>query len=119
MKFLKNLLGKNDDETPKWDIKPPAERPAPRRRAAAANESDAPATKEKNPFLDGDFEDMEIVNQTSPAELDPYATNSWKYDKDADTRKLKTLHLAASGKEEEGEDFNPYDTGVFRRGWKD
>ena len=120
MKFLKNLLGQEDDK-PKWDIKPPEQRPAPRRRAAAADECAQPAKKkEPNPFLDDSFEDMEIVNETSPAEMDPYASNAWKYDQEADTRKLKTLHIgSATDKEDKDPDFNPYDTGVFRRGWKD
>lgn len=119
MKFLKNLLGKPEEKR-KWDIKPPTERPAPRRRAAVVEETIEPAKKEKNPFLDNEFEDMELVNETSPAKMDPYASNSWKLDKDADTRKLKTLHLVSSGKKEaKGESCNPYDTGVFRRGWKD
>ena len=75
--------------------------------------------KEKNPFLDNDFEDMEIINETAPAKVDPYASNTWKVDQDADTRKLKTLHLVSGTEQDNSEDFNPYDTGVFRRGWKD
>ena len=118
MKFIKNLLGQTDDK-PKWDIKPQDERPAPRRRAEAVVECAAPPKKEKNPFLDDDFEDMEIINETAPAKVDPYASNTWKIDQDADTRKLKTLHLTSSREEDNDEDFNPYDTGVFRRGWKD
>jgi len=119
MKFLKNLLGSKTDEAPKWDIKPPAERPAPRRRAEAVAECAEPPKKEENPFLDNEFEDMEIINDTAPAKVDPYASNTWKVDQDADTRKLKTLHLVSGKQEDNSEEFNPYDTGVFRRGWKD
>ena len=62
---------------------------------------------------------MEIINETTPAKVDPYASNTWKIDQDADTRKLKTLHLVSGKEKDNSEDFNPYDTGVFRRGWKD
>ncbi len=118
MKFLKNLLGQKKPKGTRWNVKPPQDRPAPRRRVAAAN---APAQnkKEKNPFLDDDFEEMELINDVAPIKVDPYASNTWKYEQDSDTRKLKTLHLVSKGEEKPDEDFNPYDNGVFRRGWKD
>ncbi len=119
MKFLKNLLGHKEPEGPRWNIKPPEDRPAPRRRTEAAEPPPAPQKKEKNPFLDDDFEEMELVNDVAPVKVDPYASNSWKYDQDSDTRKLKTLHLVSKGEQKSADDFNPYDTGVFRRGWKD
>ena len=119
MKFLKNLLGKNESEGPRWDVKPAEDRPAPRRRAEVTQPDPAPAIKEENPFLDEQFSDMEIINDVSPIKDDPYSSNTWKYEQESDTRKLKTLHLGSQTEKDPEEDFNPYDTGVFRRGWKD
>ncbi len=124
MKFLKNLLGQKEPDGPRWNTKPPGERPAPRRRIEGVGVTTLTPTikkKEKNPFLDEDFTDMELVNDVSPVKDDPYASNSWKYERESDTRKLKTLHLSSqTTKDKDSADkFNPYDTGVFRRGWKD
>ena len=119
MKFLKNLLGKNEHDDAGWKIKPLAERPAPRRRAEAAQPEPAPEKKEENPFLNQEFAEMEIVNDISPLKDDPYASNSWRSARESDTRKLKTLHIGKKAEEKSDEDFNPYDTGVFRGGWKD
>lgn len=119
MKFLKSLLRTKEPETPGFKFKPPEERPAPRRRAAVSEADVTPAKKEKNPFLDNDFSDMELINEAKASDADPYATNSWKHEKDADSRKLKTLHIGKHKGEPKDPDFNPYDTGVFRRGWKD
>ena len=119
MKFLKSLLGKKETKGPELKFKPPEQRPAPRRRVAVTEVESAPAKKEKNPFLDTDFDDMELVNDVTPARIDPYSSNSWKYEKDAESRKLKTLHIGKQTEKDKDQDFNPYDTGVFRRGWKD
>jgi len=122
MKFIKNLLGQKEPEGPRWNTKPPGERPAPRRNingVGVTTPTPTIAKKEKNPFLDDDFTDMELVNDVSPVKDDPYASNSWKYEQESDTRKLKTLHLGSQTVKGSTEDFNPYDTGVFRRGWKD
>lgn len=119
MKFLKSLLGKKEAEEPGLKFRPPEERPAPRRRVAVTEVDAKPAPKEKNPFLDTEFDEMELVNDVTPARVDPYASNAWKYDQDADTRKLKTLHIGKQTEKDKDPDFNPYDTGVFRRGWKD
>jgi len=120
MKFIKNLLGQKEPEGPRWNTKPPGERPAPRRRAEVTEEPVAVVEKKaENPFLDDQFADMELVNDVSPVKDDPYASNTWKYAQESDTRKLKTLHLGSQTAKGSSEDFNPYDTGVFRRGWKD
>lgn len=120
MKFLKKLLGQDEPEGSQWKVKPLEERPAPRRRAEAAQPEPAPAAKtEKNPFLDEQFAEMELINDVSPIKDDPYASNTWKHDRESDSRKLKTLHLGSQTEKKSDEDFNPYDTGVFRRGWKD
>lgn len=119
MKFLKNLLGQKEPEGPRWNTKSPEERPAPRRRTEVAEPDPQPAKAEVNPFLGDQFAEMEIVNDVSPVKDDPYASNTWKYEQESDARKLKTLHIGSQTEKASGEDFNPYDTGVFRRGWKD
>lgn len=120
MKFLKKVLGINEPESSQLKFKPPEERPAPRRRVEVMAAEPVPAEKDKeNPFLDDQFADLEIVNDVSSVKDDPYASNSWKLDRDSDTRKLKTLHLGIQPEKKSDEDFNPYDTGVFRRGWRD
>ena len=62
MKFLKRLLGQDDDETPNWDVTPADQRPPPRRRAAAVAEMNEPEQKkdEENPFLDDAYQKFEL-----------------------------------------------------------
>jgi hypothetical protein len=40
-------------------------------------------------------------------------------DPENDTRKLKTIQIGQADKKPQGSQFNPYDTGSHRRGWKD
>jgi len=123
MKFLKQLFGKQDEEKPPtWDIKSPAERPEPRARATGQTYDSLPVApkKEPNPFLDDPMLDtMSLeVDSDGPAPEDPYQTNSWKFDPNSDTRKLKTIPFGQQTESSPKARFNPYDTGKMRRSWK-
>lgn len=135
MKILKSLFGKEQPQTPSWDIKPPAERPAPRVRrdmeptvplehAAATTEAPGPQNPQKkaepNPFLDDPMLDtmsLEADDLNFP-ESDPYQTSTWEMDPDNDTRKLRTFQSGNGADKDKRNAFNPYDTGKMKRGWK-
>jgi hypothetical protein len=74
--------------------------------------------REKNPFLDSDFAGLEIASDPLPESADPYSTNSWRYDRNDEARRSKAKEYGVHI-DEPPEDFNPYDTGVFRGAWKD
>jgi hypothetical protein len=132
MKFLKSLLGKNQDrdEAPDWNIRPPSERPPARRggalpvaNAGNANSADkAAANKEKkapDPFLDDPMLDtMSLEVDLLSDEDNPYSTHSWAKDPENETRKLKTIQIGAKTEKSAAADFNPYDTGKMRKTWK-
>jgi len=118
MKFVNKLLGRSD-EPPKWDIKPPAERPAARKKVEAFEEplpSQQPQVKD--PFLDDELLDnIQLEDDISP-EDNPYQTHTWEQDLENDTRKLKTIQIGEATEQQAESKFNPYDTGAMRRGWK-
>ena len=119
MKFLKKLMGQEEKATPQWDIKPPSERPAPR-KAMVFDEplpSEQPP-KEKDPFLDDEFLDTMTLEPDAIPEDNPYATTTWETQMENDTRKLKTVQIGEKTEKPAGSEFNPYDTGKMRRGWK-
>lgn len=116
MKFLKSLLNKDKDETPTWDIKPEAERPAPRKRRVEEKPL-PPADEEPNPFLDATLDTMQL-EQLDVNDDDPYQSYSWQLDPENDTRKLKTIQIGEAGEKDVESEHNPYDTGILRRGWK-
>lgn len=116
MKFLKNLFGNKPDDAPAWDVIPADQRPAPRAR----EEPVLPEIKEppeENPFLNDAYGKFELEDTTETHD-NPYSTQSWEVDIESDTRKLRALQLGKKTERADPEDFNPYDTGVFKRGWK-
>lgn len=120
MKILRKLFGSKEPYSPRWNPTPPEQRPAPRRRAAAA-QTIAPVEKsEKNPFLDEDFGDMELVNDV-PADVDdPYTSATWKVEQENNERTLKSTRMVSKKKKNNADKENPYDTGVFQsRDWRD
>jgi hypothetical protein len=124
MKFMKKLMGKSEQEKPKWDIKPPSERPLPKKQAAAVREPvpDLPDDneKEKNPFLDDEMLDtMELEVDLVAEDCDnPYDTISWTQSFENDSQKLRNVQIGRATEKKSGGQFNPYDTGSSRRGWK-
>jgi hypothetical protein len=118
MKFLNKLLGK-DDDTPKWAIKAPTERPAARKRNAtvAAEVETAPQPKAKDPFLDDPTMNTMSLEADFVPEDNPYVSKSLEDEMEDDTRKLRTIQT--SDKFEKPIAYNPYDTGSMRRGWKE
>lgn len=123
MSILKSLFGKQDEPTtPTWEIKPRPDRPAPSTRKQSLPEPPpAPeAKKEPNPFLDDPMLDtMSLeVDDLDLSEDNPYRSNSWELDPDNDTRRLRTIQIGAATEKKSGSNFNPYDTGKMRRGWK-
>ena len=121
MKFLRRLLGKQPDTLPSWEVTPAELRPPPRGRAAQAD-PEAPPTAKKpatdNPFLNEAFSGFELESDGEESHDDPYSSQSWKVSKNDESRKLKALNIGCKTERPDPEDFNPYDTGVFKRGWK-
>ena len=117
MKFFKNLLGKQD-ETPTWDIKPPTERPVSRKETTFDEPLPSTKPKEKDPFLDDEMLDTMQLEADAVPEDNPYQTHSWEQDLDNDTRKLKTIQVGEKSEKPVDSQYNPYDTGSMRRGWK-
>ena len=120
MKFLDKLLGKSPEEIPTWDITPESERPAPKARRTKAT-MDAPAIqpkKELNPFLDDAALDTMTLEAPTIPEDNPYATHTWEQDLENDTRKMRSIQIGDKTEKKPGSDFNPYDTGKMKRGWK-
>ena len=119
MKFIDKLLGRKEVEPAGRKARPAGQRPAPRKRTAVPETPPASsAQKEKNPFLDSDFAGLEIANDAKDS-ADPYSTNSWEYDRNDEARRLKAKEHGIVRLEDPPENFNPYDTGVFRGAWKD
>ncbi len=123
MSILKSLFGKKDEPTtPTWDIKPRAERAVkPKPRSNVTEPPPVPeAKKERNPFLDDPMLDtMSLqVDDLDFPEDNPYGTNTWELDPDNETRKLRTIQIGSGTEKKQDSDFNPYDTGKMRRGWK-
>ena len=120
MKFLDKLLGKVPEEIPTWDITPESERPAPKARRPKAA-MDAPSIqpkKEPNPFLDDAALDTMTLEAPIIPEDNPYATQTWEQDPENDTRKMRSIQIGDKTEKKPGSDFNPYDTGKMKRGWK-
>jgi len=120
MKFLKRLLGTEQEATPNWEVTPAELRPAPRARGEAAEQEAKPAAANKpaNPFLDDAFSSFELEENAAEVRDDPYASQSWQASPNDESRKLKALNIGCKTERPDPEDFNPYDTGVFKRGWK-
>ena len=136
MKFIKKLMGKDERRAPQWDIKPAAERPEPRKPSAADDSGElrvaaarsagqavprpqpqAPR-KEKNPFLDDEMLDTMSLVADDLVEENPYATQSLEQLFESETKRLRTLQIDEKELAKSGGNFNPYDTGSMRRGWK-
>jgi hypothetical protein len=117
MKFIKNLLGKQDD-TPTWDIKPQAERPASRKETVFDEPLPSTKPKEKDLFLDDEKLDTMQLEADAEPEDNPYQTMSWEEDLENDTRKMKTIQIGDKSDKPVDNKYNPYDTGSMRRGWK-
>jgi len=120
MKFLKTLLGKDTDEIPSWDIRPPSERPPPRgRKPVEETPVSAPAKKKKlNPLFDDDaMNSLQLEAEAIPDD-NPYQTSTWEQDLENDTRKLKTIAIGEKTERKPDSQFNPYDTGKMKRSWK-
>lgn len=118
MKFIKKLVGKEDEKTPTWDIKPPSQRPAPRKRVEADAPPVAKQKKEKNPFLDDNALDAMTLEPDAIPEDNPYKTPNWEEDLENDTRKLKAIAIDDIPEDPVDDKFNPYATGTLKRGWK-
>lgn len=122
MSILKSLFGKKEVTTPTWDIKPREERDvAPKPRQSFVEPPPPPeAKKEPNPFLDDPMLDTMTleVDDLDLSEDNPYRTNTWEFDPDNETRKLRTIPVGSAAEKKPGSEFNPYDTGKMRRGWK-
>jgi len=126
MKFLKSLFGQEPEPaaTPTWDIKPQDAGVAPpRRKQADTGPEKYPTAKpepEANPFLDDPMLDtmsLEVDDLEMPDE-NPYRTSTWEMDPDNDTRRMRTIQVGDKEEKKPGTDFNPYDTGKMRKGWK-
>lgn len=117
MKFFKTLLGK-EEETPTWDIKPPAERPASRKKTVFDEPLPSQKTKEKDPFLDDEMLDTMKLEAEAVPEDNPYDTLTWEQGLDNDTRKMKTIQIGEKTDKPVDSQYNPYDTGSMKRGWK-
>ena len=117
MKFFKKLAG-TEEKKPQWDIKPTGEKPAPRKNTAAEEPPPSEVKREKNPFLDDAHLDTMSLQADDLAMEDPYQTNSWEQAFENDTRKMKSIQIDKGGKGADGNDYNPYDTGSLKRGWK-
>ena len=120
MKFLDKLLGRAPEETPTWDIKPAAERPVPKPHKPKVT-MDGPTAKpnrEPNPFLDDAALDTMTLEAPTIPEDNPYATHTWEQDPENDTRKMRSIQVGGKTEKKAGSDFNPYDTGKMKRGWK-
>lgn len=133
MKFLKKLMGKDERPTPKWDIKPASERPEARKpgkfddsgelRVAAARSASQAVPRpqpqeEKNPFLDDEMLDtMSLV--ADDLEPDHTATQTLEQLFESETKRLRTLNMDKDPAQDTRSNFNPYDTGSMRRGWKE
>jgi hypothetical protein len=116
MKFIKNLLG-IDDNTPKLAVRAPAARKRKATATATTEDGPAPQPKAKDPFLDdAKMNDMSLEADVVP-EGNPYLSKSWEDKLEDDTRKLRTIQT--TDKTDKPVDYNPYDTGSMRRGWKD
>jgi hypothetical protein len=123
MKFLKSLLGKKEvATTPTWDIKPQGNLPAPKPKDDQAKlETPAKTTKTKkevNPFLDDPALDTMSFEKEAGPDDNPYATFTWEQDPENDTRKMRTIQIGEKTEKKTSGDFDPYDTGKMRRGWK-
>jgi hypothetical protein len=119
MKFIKTLLGKQDETpTPKWDIKTPSEHPTPRKETVFEEQLPSKQPKEKNPFLDDEALDAFALEADAVPEDNPYQTLTWEQDLDNDTRKMKTIQIGEKSEKPTDSQYNPYDTGSMRRGWK-
>ncbi len=117
MKFIKNLLGKQE-ETPKWDIKPSSQRPAPRKETAFDESLPPLQPKEKDPFLDDERLASIQLEADAVPEDNPYQSHSWQDELDSDTRKLKTIQIQEKSEKPVGSQNNPYDVGSVESGWK-
>jgi hypothetical protein len=123
MKFIKKLLGKEEEETPKptptWDIKPLSDRTSSRKKTIFDEPLPSQqAPKEKNPFLDDKMLDTMTLETGAVPEDNPYETHSWEQDLDNDTRKLRTIQIGEKSEKPADSQYNPYDTGSMKRGWK-
>ena len=117
MKFIKSLLGKGD-ETPTWDIKAPSERPASRKETVFDEVLPSGKPKEKDPFLDDEMLDTMKLEADAIPEDNPYETLTWEQELDNDTRKMKTIQIGEKTDKPTDSQYNPYDTGSMKRGWK-
>jgi hypothetical protein len=129
MNFLRKLISRferkisrferKEPQDNQWNSRPPAQRPASRRRAQAAQAIAPPPKEDKNPF-DDDFSDMELVNDEAADVDDPYTSATWKVEKENNERTLKATSMPPKRRNEKAIDGNPYDTGVFKaRKWRD
>lgn len=124
MKFIKKLLGKKEEAptptpTPTWDIKPPSDRTSSRKKTTFDEPLPSQqAPKEKNPFLDDEMLDTMTLETGAVPEDNPYETHSWEQDLDNDTRKLRTIQIGEKSEKPADSQYNPYDTGSMKRGWK-
>jgi len=119
MKFLKRLLGRNTDVAPTWDVTPADQRPPPRRRRAAAVAELKTSVGKTwgNPFLDEAMQKFELESDGNNAE-NPYDSYSWTLGPENDSRKMEKTQFGKRIDKQSEDHFNPYDTGVFKRGWK-
>ena len=58
------------------------------------------------------------VDDLDLSEDNPYRSNTWEFNPDNDTRRLRTIQIGTATEKQSGGNFNPYDTGKMRRGWK-
>jgi hypothetical protein len=74
--------------------------------------------EEKNPWLDDEMLDTIQLEADDLVDDEPFQTNSWEHDFENDTRRLKTIAFGTKTAKKSSGEFNPYDTGSMRRGWK-
>ncbi len=111
LKFLDKLFGKKPPAAPKVQARPAVRRVTarpPRKRAV-----------DDSPFLKDGYANMELAREGGSEEGNPYATGKWRLDQNDEERKSKAREHGIINLEDAPEDFNPYDTGVFRGAWKD
>ncbi len=116
-KFLDKLLGR---KKPAVAARSAAQRPAPARRMAPPVRPKRPVRRTRHSdFLDDEIGGIELAQEKHTEEGNPYATGKWSLDKNDEARKLKAKEHGIISLEDPPEDFNPYDTGIFRGAWKD
>ena len=90
---------------------------SPRTRPLAPVPREVRRVKKVDPIFE-DTGSLELFEEEEEAKefVDPYATSSWEKDPQVGVRRVDDLG-AINRKPAGGDKTNPYDTGVFKKGW--